>query len=332
MDTQRPPVRRAYLVNDMKILVIATGGTIGSAFDGETINIQSEDKCPVAGRYAAEHSDAAFDIINPVNILSEHLSADDLNALAKAVYTRDTSAYDGVIFTSGSDNLGYIAAFISLIMCDTDLPVCIVAANMLMSDSRSNGYLNFCTAVELIRSGIKGVTVPYRNDDGVMYVHSAADIRQADMTEDFCSFNGFCGVYDGSFKELRPYISHKIPAVFSADRLPEIRDNVMLIHPYPMLDYSRLKTEGVRAVAHTLYHSATLDSARALDFLYSIGNVPFYLASLRSDRKIYQSTADILKAGAVPLYDISPECAYMKLLLACAQDELSITGFMEFGK
>jgi L-asparaginase/Glu-tRNA(Gln) amidotransferase subunit D len=57
-----------------------------------------------------------------------------------------------------------------------------------------------------------------------------------------------------------------------------------------------------------------------------------FLASLRSDRKIYQSTSDILEAGAIPLYDISPECAYIKLLLACAQDELSITEFMEFGR
>lgn len=320
------------MVKDMKILVIATGGTIGSAFDGKTINIQSEDKCPVADKYAAEHTDTCFDIIDPVNILSEHLSAKDLNTLARAVYTCDMSAYNGVIFTSGSDNLGYIAAFVSLIMCDAAMPVCIVAANMLMSDERSNGYLNFCTAVELIRSGVNGVTVPYRNDDGVIYVHSASDIRQADMSEDFYSFNGFYGVYDGSFRELRPYIGHKVPAIFGADRLPEIRDNVMLIHPYPMLDYRRLNTDGVRAVTHTLYHSATLDSASAEPFLKSLGNVPMFLASLRSDRKIYQSTADILKAGAIPLYDISPECAYIKLLLACAQDELSITEFMEFGR
>ncbi len=313
----------------MKILIFATGGTIGSAFDGKTINVQSAEKCAVASEYSAQDPDTVFDVKNPVNILSELISSDDLNTLAKAVYSADTDAYDGVIFTAGSDNLGYLAAFISLIMCDTKKPVCIVAANMLMSDERSNGYQNFCTAVELIKSGMKGVFVPYRNDDGVMYVHSASDIRQADLSEDFYSFNGFYGIYDGSFKELRPYIGQKIPAVFSAERLPLISDNVMLIHPYPLLAYSRLDTNGIRAVIHTLYHSATLDSASAVPFVKAIGNVPFYLASLRSGRKIYQSTADILSAGAVPLYDISPECAYMKLLLACSQDELSISDFME---
>lgn len=313
----------------MRILVIATGGTIGSAFDGSAVNVQNDEKCAAASRYEAEHGDITFEIINPINILSESIAASDFNTLAGALYGAELHSFDGIILTVGSDNLGYISAFVSLILGGADIPVCLVAADKILSDERSNGYPNFCCAVELIKLGTKGIYVPYRNSDGVMYVHSAADIRQADLSDDFCSFNGAHAVYDGGLRVLRPYISHSLPAVFDKDEPPRVSDNVLLIHPYPMLDYSRLAAGGVRAVLHTLYHSSTLDSANALVFMNELGGVPFYLASLRSGRQNYRTTADMLAAGALPLYDISPECAYMKLLLACAQDKMSIEEFME---
>lgn len=313
----------------MKILVIATGGTIGSSFDGVSINV-TDEKCAVAERYAAQHDDLQFHIEKPLNILSERLSSDDLNTLAGVLYQADFSAYDGVIVTVGSDNLAHLASFIGLICGGCGASVCVVATNLILTDPMSNGEANFSCAVELIRAGHTGVFVPYRNGDGVMYVHSAFDIRQADMSEDFHSFHGAYAVYEnGTLRERRAYVRHGLPAVFDRDHLPKLGDSVLLIHPYPLQDYARIKTDGVRAVLHTLYHSATLDSRRAEDFLEALGDIPFFIASLRSDRKRYATTEEIVRAGAIPLYDISPECAYMKLLFASAQEELSIRDFME---
>lgn len=315
----------------MKILVIATGGTIGSAFDGGSIDVIRDGSCPVAERYAAAHPEVRFETIKPLNILSERLSAADLTILAEVLLTADCSPYDGVIVTAGSDNLAYLSAFIGLLCADKGVPVCVVATNMILTDPRSNGEANFSCAVELIRQGLAGVYVPYRNSDGVMAVHEATDLRQADMSDDFYGFHGAYAVYDGSFRTLRAPAEQRLPAGFDRSRLPRISDNVLLIHPYPLQDYSRLSTDGVRAVLHTLYHSATLDSSAAERFMKSLGETPLFLASLRSDRKIYATTAEALATGAIPLYDISPECAYMKLLLACAQNRLSIRDFMEVG-
>ena len=313
----------------MKILVIATGGTIGSDFDGGSIDVIRGGGCPVAERYAAEYPDVKFDTINPLNILSERLSADDLTILAEVLLTTDVPPYNGVIITAGSDNLAYLSAFIGLLCADIGVPVCIVATNMILTDPRSNGEANFACAVELIRQGIAGVYVPYRNSDGVMYIHEATDIRQADMSDDFYGFHGAYAVFDGSFRTVREPITQRLPAVFDRERLPLIRDNVLLIHPYPLQDYSRFSIDGVKAVLHTLYHSATLDSLAAERFIDSLGETPLFLASLRSNRKIYATTAEALAMGAIPLYDLSPECAYMKLLLACAQEKMPIREFME---
>ena len=306
-----------------------TGGTIGSAFDGGSIDVRPDGRSAVVDRYTAEHSDVLFDTVNPLNILSERVSADDFNILAKALYDIDDSNYDGVIVTAGSDTLAYLSAFVGLVLGGCALPVMIVAANKLLTAPDSNGYENFCCAVELIKKGLRGVFVPYRNSDGVAYVHSATDLRQADLSEDFFSLHEAHGVYEnGRFTSKRPYIGQRLPAVFGRENLPHISDNVLLLTPYPMQDYTRINTDGVRAVLHTLYHSATLDSPRAVGFVREL-DVPFFIASVRAGQKPYATTKEIIEAGAVPLYDIAPECAYMKLLLACAQEKMSIRDFME---
>ena len=313
----------------MNILVITTGGTIGSAFDGAAIDVQASQSSAVVGLYTAAHSGADFTVQSPMSLLSESVTAADFNTLARAILTADHASYDGVIFTVGSDNLGYLAPFIGLLTGGWEEPVAVVASDKVLSDPCANGYPNFCCAVELIRRGEAGAYVPYRNADGVMYIHSATGIRQADLSPDFCSFGGAHAVWQDD--KIIPYKNYKeqtIPTVFDRDHLPRITDSVLLIHPYPLMDYGTLNPDGKRAALHTLYHSSTLDSERAIAFMQRLGGVPLYLASFFEGKDRYRTAVDAIEAGAIPLTDISPECAYVKLLLACAQDALSIADFM----
>ncbi len=314
----------------MKTLIITTGGTIGSTFNGAAIDVDASRSCAVAETVKNEYPDFAYDSIAPLNLLSERITADDLNVLAKAILTADIAPYDGVVVTCGSDNLGYLAAFIGLLTCRWQKPVAVVASDKVLSDPAANGCANFRAALQLIRRGESGCFVPYRNCDGAVYIHSATDIRQADLSDDFYSFNGaYAVIKDDDIILQKNYIQQMIPAVFDGEHLPLIRDNVMLIHPYPLLDYDALDIGGKRAVLHTLYHSATLDSSGAIALTERLGDIPLYLASFKNGRKRYQTAVDAVNAGAIPLTDISPECAYMKLLLAGAQDRMSVRSFME---
>lgn len=313
----------------MNILLFTTGGTIGSAFDGRSIDVSREGQCAVAEQYQAAHPDVQFDIRSPLSILSERITAEDFNCLAKALFREDFQRYDGVILTVGSDNLAYLSGFVGLLFGGAGVPVCIVASDKVLSDLSANGAANFACAVALIRQGRTGAFVPYRNSDGMMFVHSAADLRQADESDDFFSFHGAYGVWEeGVLQVNRPYVSQHFPPVFDREHLPQIRDNVLLLHPYPMQDYGRIEPAGARAVLHTLYHSATLDSCRFIPWMEHHPGLPVFLASFRSGRKQYRTAVDAIEAGAIPLYDIAPECAYMKLLLACAQEEISVRKLM----
>ena len=316
---------------NMNILLFTTGGTIGSAFDGNSINV-SHKGCSVVEKYLSENTHACvqFDIKSPLNILSESITADDFNTLAKALFEADLSDYDGVILTVGSDNLAYLGTFVGLLFGGCGVPICLVASDKVLSDPGANGTVNFACAVELIRQKKSGVYVPYRNSDGVMYVHSATDIRQADLSDDFVSFHGAYAVFEtGTLREKRPYIAQHIPPVFDRDMPPQIDDIVLLIHPYPLQDYSGIQPVITRAALHTLYHSATSDSERFIPWMKAHPDFPVFLASFLSGRKLYRTAIDAIEAGAIPLYDIAPECAYVKLLLACAQGVMSIKEFMK---
>ena len=314
----------------MRILVIAAGGTIGSVYGGGAIDVSAAQSCAVVEMYQKECRSVDFDTVTPLNILSERLCADDLNTLARVLLTADTAPYDGVILTCGSDNLGYLAAFVGLLTCRWKKPVAVVASDKVLSDPSANGLPNFRAAVDLIGMHERGAFVPYRNSDGVMYIHAATDIRQADLSDDFYSFHGAYAVMrEDMLIPQQSFVRQMIPAVFDADRLPHISDSVALIHPYPLLDYGALEFGGKRAVLHTLYHSATLDSRGVIGLLGRLGDTPLYLASFRSGKNRYQTAVEAIDAGAIPLSDISPECAYMKLVLAAAQDRMPLRAFAE---
>ena len=153
----------------MNILIFATGGTIGSVVDGGSINVSAESQCAVAEHYAATHPDVQFTINKPLNILSERVTSDDFNTLASALFREDFSYYDGVILTVGSDNLAYLSAFVGLLCADAEAPICLAAADKILSDPATNGFANFACAVELIRQKKRGVFV-FDRESGVRLV------------------------------------------------------------------------------------------------------------------------------------------------------------------
>ena len=352
----------------MKILVIKTGGTIDSAYNDidKQINVTQRAGSAVAEKYESEHDDCSFEVINPLNILSENISKDDFYTLAKAMYNADLNAYDGVIVTCGSDALSYISSFLGLLFW-IEKPIMIVCANKISENGRSNGYVNFCAAVELIKLKLCGVFVPYQNSDENIYIHSATEILSANFNDDFYSRTGAYAVLDKTLEFAERIDSNKKPVdkfyetdkisvggeicrkntdwkliiktdlvrqkikkgVFNKQNAPYFEKTPLMINAYPMLDYRKINTDGVPAFLHTLYHSSTLDSIKVKDFIKRTGDAPFFISPLKKGNALYKSTQDVLKAGAFGLYDISDECVYIKLCLALNQNKYSIVKFME---
>ncbi len=311
----------------MKLLVIMTGGTIGSSFDGESVNVNETASTPVIEQYQKEHTDISFEITAPLNILSESVEAEDLEMLWQALYDVDFDRYDGVIITCGSDTLAYLSSFVGLLFAHR--PIALVCANKILTAEDSNGYENFSAAVGILRQGMREVFVPYRNSDGVMYIHLATELREADYKDDFQSLYTPYAIFDGGIRENTSPLCHDFPeGIFDEEHPLKLKEKVAVISPYPLLDYDTVDITSSKAVLHLSYHSGTLNADKAKRLMEKAGNKPVFLAPIKKNAKPYKTTSDMICAGMIPLFDISPECAYMKLTLAVNQQKMSVDKIM----
>ncbi len=169
-----------------KILVLFTGGTIGSF----TVEIKKPDgsieivtgtrselkkrNIDVAGREQtiiqkynkAYNSDGSVEFDNKeiADVLSENMTFGKWNEITDKIRKLDLNNYDGVIITHGTDTLGYFANYMAMILNDVKVPVFLVSSDHDLEDKKANGVFNFYAACEYIKQKrIPGVYVPYRN-------------------------------------------------------------------------------------------------------------------------------------------------------------------------
>ncbi len=172
----------------MKILVIFTGGTIGSEVKDGWISPDSSAKYELIANYKGK---AEFETLSPYTILSEQLSATEINKLTECVFDNIDKGFDGIIVTHGTDTLQYSASALGLMLGECKIPVVLVSANYPLHDKRSNGHINFKTAVDFIRKKHKGVFVAYKNtNEKHAHIHNAVHVlRHAECTDEVYSLD-----------------------------------------------------------------------------------------------------------------------------------------------
>lgn len=96
-----------------KILVILTGGTIGSKVEGKIINTTAASSYRLLQLYNEKYADdTEFEVIQPINILSENLTPVEWGVLCNCLLELNFEKYQGIIITHGSDTLSYTSALI----------------------------------------------------------------------------------------------------------------------------------------------------------------------------------------------------------------------------
>lgn len=329
-----------------KILVILTGGTIGSVcsdgirgIDGDSPYILLREfsrRCP-------EYSSCEFDVVNPYSILSENLTYSCWEQLYAALSEAENKDYRGIIVTHGSDTLAYTAALTGYLMRHTGRPIVFTAADRPVNDPKSNAMPNFRSAVEFIlNGGIRGVFVSYK-----MGTRNAINLATRLCSAD-CCLDEF-SVYGGEiFGEMKEGEFLPCPALFnpSIDELNRpaspvtsnkisLTRKIMLLHSYPHMDYSAIDPEGFAAVINCGYHCATActegGSLSLLAFAERCGKcgTDLWLGSFKSrESEMYASNNTLLKCGIKQFSDISWEAAYTKAVLAYNLPDINADEFM----
>jgi L-asparaginase/Glu-tRNA(Gln) amidotransferase subunit D len=316
-----------------KILVVFTGGTIGSAVADGTINTSSKAAFTLLQRFeerCIEASAIHFDTLQPFEILSENLVPTAWKLLIEAINSAQQDKYDGIIITHGTDTLAYTACALSFYFHALKKPILLVSSDYPLDNSSGNGLANFMCAVEFIRQEIAyGVFVPYCNAGHAMQIHRGSRLTcSLQLTGDFFSVqNNSFMQFDGrsfSFINGRSQSSQNGTAIHLTLK-PEFSNRILMVKPYPGLDYCHFNLDGVEAVLHDLYHSGTACATELWGNQHSLveflkvcrdNNIPVFLAPASKLENAYQSTRNLLEHGAEMIWNMSIEAAYVKLMLA----------------
>ncbi|MDQ6962625.1 MAG: asparaginase domain-containing protein [Mariprofundaceae bacterium] len=335
----------------MKILVVFTGGTIGSSKSDSVIDINEAMSFQLLASYQTQANSKAveFDTQQPIYTLSENLVPNDWHALLDSLNAVDQSIYHGIIIAHGTDTLPYTSAAVSFAMQQCHIPVVLVASGHPLDDVRANGQRNFSSAVDFIAEGVsKGVFVIYENKAGESIVHLGSRLVEADAyTDDFDSMGGviFGKMEEGCFihnTDARNPTAHDLnqhkPVLSTRIRFSS---EILLIKPFTGLnyDYFRFGEHKPKAILHSLYHSGTANSSDDLSSSIKTfvsyckqQGVDVYAAPIAQTEDLYQSAKDLMDAGAIPVIGVSLETTLVKLLMKCASEHLDMKTEIYFEK
>lgn len=307
----------------MKILVIFTGGTIGSSTKGKYTSPDKKNNYVLIGNYTSKHgTDVVFETAAPFSMLSENLSHKELNAIIKAVSDSLEKGYDGIILTHGTDSLQYTAAALSYCFPAAKVPVVLVSSRYPLSHPEQNGDENFASAVSFIKSGQNGgVYISYRNEGAdVTHIHfGTRAFSHLEITDSLYSISEqfYATVNDGKVTLNSRY---KASEKASQNTCYEFaKDSGILVVSSVPGDSFSYSLENKKAVLLRPYHSGTVNTASA-DFK------AFCIKAKDSGIPVFIPRADIETAYAsTELYDelsikylpcMTSVAAYVKLWIA----------------
>lgn len=317
-----------------KILVLFTGGTIGSATNDGIIDVEREGKYAVVEAYKSAYGDdVEFECRQVLNILSENMGFSGWEKMIHEINSIDTALYSGVILTHGSDTLAYTSAMLGMYFRHFDIPLFIIASNKPIGEKGSNGLFNFTSAVGLIKEGkYKGIFTLYERvmlPTRVIPADTCRDRFGVYGYDGFNDFSIFSGVSENMLSRPREQLFHGDIA---------FKKRIMFIEGCPAMDFGCfVPNEDTAAVLYSPYHSATACTDVSEGKSYALTefikrcitkNIMVYICGLKRKVPIYSTVEEIIKAGSIPIYTTSAVAAYMKLLLAYNQEEMPVKEVM----
>ena len=342
--------------NQAKILLLLTGGTICSFGDeqGNRRDVDIQKAKALLLQYfeesASPFAHEKFEVVTILNTLSENMTIPKWNELLRFLQKLDLSPYRGIVIAHGTDTLAYTSSLLALALSKVGIPVFLVSSQLPLNQEGANGNENFRRSVELICAGIHpGVYVVYRNENGKCFLHHGGHlVSSGDYSNDFYSRDAVClreaiEVTEGECtqaaiqqdKWLEKLNHDKICRQRDSKgldlfRIGELKSDVLRLEPYVGLNYEQISlNKEIRAVVHGLYHSATACIGGAKEEQCSPYSLLPFLARCREARipvvvtpcpreTAYASSVWMLEAGAIPVYGMTKEMVYVKMLLAGA--------------
>lgn len=311
----------------MKVLVVFTGGTIGSsaAEDGYFSPDEAKPYKLLEMYRKVSGDEVCFETAEPYRTLSENLDGSHIRELISCIREGLSQEYDGIIVTHGTDTLQYTASALSYAFGNTSVPIVLVSSNYILEDPKANGLWNFYYAVLFIRSQLgNGVFVSYQNEGADPVIHRGSRLQPHEPYEDALYSIGKVsyGWFKGEQFIKNPEFQEKKDEIPCLDwKWEDGLSRVLYIQPYVGMSYPGLD-EDTKAVLLGSYHSGTIntESCRIRKFTDEAKEkgIPVFMTGARAG-ETYESVKPLKELGIKVLPEASPVAVYMKLSMALSE-------------
>ncbi len=327
------------------ILVIYTGGTIGSAPrdpdpDSPQI-VVSWERLKKEMKEVKDLSDSfridAHSFSPPLD--SCNIGPPEWKEMARAIYDNYDN-YEGFVILHGTDTMVYTASALSFILQDLGKPVVITGAQRsAMVDLRNDAGQNFVTAALLANPAFSGLPLVPE----VVICFGGLILRgNRSIKRDTSSYQAY---YTPNLNPLgeagnRIFIDEALiqprPGPDRRFRLrPDLETNVMPIYVYPGIQDSEavkrlLEMPGLRGVVIHAYGSGDIPTKAEFLSLFADARERGVVSVVVTQCKggpvelgVYESSALLLEAGMIAGHDITSEAAQCKLMVLLGNKDMT---------
>jgi glutamyl-tRNA(Gln) amidotransferase subunit D len=322
------------------ISLISTGGTIASTVDyrtgAVTAQFDAEDVLRAVPDLAGRANYRGRVV---ANILSENMTADIWQELARAVHEEIEAGADGVVVMHGTDTMQFTASALAF-MLDTPVPIVFTGSQRSADRPSSDNVMNAVCAVEAAKSDCAEVLVCMHatESDDRCALHRGTRVRKnhtsrRDAFETVGAEPLGSVDYDAEDVTFRREYAERDGVAL--DIRPDLETDVELVKFTPGMDFSRVErlsdAAGLVVEGTGLGHVHT-DLISTFESMVDSGTPVVMTSQCIEGRvcdRVYDTGRDLLDAGVVEAEDTLPGTAKVKLMWALANvDDESVAATM----
>lgn len=319
-----------------RVSIMSTGGTIASRVDYRTGAVQPALTAEDLYCFVPEISDIArIDAKILCSEFSENIGPNHWRDMAQATATELKNGAEGVVFSHGTDTMGYTAAALSFALRNLSSPAVLVGAQRSSDRPSSDAAPNLIAATAIAaRASFAEVVVAMHeaSSDEYVTIHRGTRVRKchtsardAFRTMDpeplgrFDLRNLHLEVFAETFQSRDPSKSVEVVADF------EEKVALLKFHPnfnpavidwYQEKEYRGLVLEGT-GLGH-VGRACFEPLKRALGSGLLVGMTSQCIWGA-VDMNVYETGRDLLAMGIISLGDMIPETAYVKMMWVLGQ-------------
>jgi len=317
-----------------KVVILSTGGTIASRVDYRTGAVRSALSASDLYGVVPELADTARVKTEIVfSLYSENLTQKHWRHLAQTVAKHIKQGTDGIVIAHGTDTMAYTAAALSFALQNLPVPVILVGAQRSSDRPSSDAATNLIAAVQAATRGQfaeVGLAMHETFSDTAIAVSRGTKVRKCHTSrrDTFKPVNGtpIARVENNEIIMLTDEYQ-KRDAAKKLVLKPEFSEAVALVKFHPGLDPEVIDWHVERGCKGVLLEGSGLGhvSKYCFDVIANAvkNGVVVALASQciwgRVNMNVYDTGRDLLNLGVIPLEDMFPETALVKLMWVLGQ-------------